>query len=214
VFHICSSASPMASRYGFGAELRHQHPEPCRRGALFGSEGLIHLPYRLAWGHGQIAADYSGESGADAGKPASVPPSPPAALHAGSPGTDANPYAAGCGSGPMWGRYWKKSGKLGPVVRAGFQPLARNLQPAGRSDESQPQLDYYALGIQALQAQARDWLPQTLSTTPSWVMDRLEQLLRAGAPLAGEICKCPGAGAGLPGERQRGAAGAHWPDPH
>ncbi|MCT0204156.1 glutamate-5-semialdehyde dehydrogenase [Synechococcus sp. CS-602] len=66
VFHNCSSRFADGFRYGFGAELGISTQTMPPRGPV-GLEGLITYRYRLR-GHGQIAADYSGESGADAGK--------------------------------------------------------------------------------------------------------------------------------------------------
>jgi len=75
--------------------------------------------------------------------------------------------------------------QLGQWFRAAFSASGTNLQPARRPQRtiSASSLDY-ALGIQALQAQARELRCLTLGalTTRAGELDRLEQALRAGAP--------------------------------
>jgi len=104
----------------------------------------------------------------------------------------------------------KEERQLGQAFELAFS-LWHDLEPAGRSDDLSLSLDY-ALGIQALQAQARELRCLTLEHYAEQVMDRLEQLY-GPVPLRVEICKCqapvPGFGGSVSVERWR-----HRPDPH
>lgn len=109
-------------------------------------------------------------------------------------------------------RLWAHVGVLEEERRLGqwFElafTLRHPLAAAGRHDDLSLSLDY-ALGIQALQAQARELRCLTLEHYAERVMDRLEQLY-GPVPQRLELCKCRAPVAGFRGsvcvERWR-----HW----
>jgi len=209
-FTIAPAASPIGFRYGFGAELGHQHPAHAAAGLWSG--GPDHLPLPVLRGHGPDRPELQRKRVRRCCKLRQFPPIRPLRFERWrAPGGRMTDHMARAGGSGPCGCTGKKSGNWSGVELAFSSGTTCN-QP-GRSDDLSLQPGLRPGDSQALQAQARELRCLSRWSTYAELVIGPDWSSSTGRCPCGWRSQMPGAGAGASRERQRGAL-AHCLIPH